>query len=123
MVSRAVPVGNGTTQQDLFDGTLGEAGAPVQSLNSAGSEISTFLSPDCLTVYFASNRVNNQTQIYMSQRNTIADPWPAPMPVGDFGTATDNEDPYLSPDKRTFVFASVRDGAAANDKDLYFSTR
>ena len=122
MVSRGVPVGNGTTQQDLFDGKLGEVGAPVQSLNSAASEISTFLSPDCLTVYFASNR-SNTTQIYTSQRNTTSDPWPAPTMVTDFGTANDNEDAYLSPDKRTFVFASVRDGSAANDKDLYFSTR
>ena len=124
MVSRAQPNGAGGTQQDLFDGTLGEAGAPVQTLNSAANEISTYLSPDCLTVYFASNRVAaNQTDIYTAQRNTTADPWPQPTIVTDFGTATDNEDPYLSPDKRLFVFASVRNGAAAGDKDLYFSTR
>jgi hypothetical protein len=117
MVSRD----NGLTGQDLFEGTLGTAGTIVPELNSAKSEISTFLSPDCLTVYFASNRVT-QTALYMSTRPTMASMWSTPTPVpAPFDSGTDNEDPWISTDQRIFVWSSVRNGAAT--KDLYISTR
>jgi len=111
MVSRA---------NDLYEGVLPDVGAAVTVLNSAASEISTYLSPDCRTVYFASNR-SGQTQLYTSTRMTVADPWAAPTLVDTFGAATDNEDGWLAPDTRTFVFASVRGGSA--NKDIYLSTR
>jgi Tol biopolymer transport system component len=120
MVSRD----NGANGQDLFEGTLADgAMTPVTELNSTFSEISTFLSTDCLTVYFASNR-SGSTQIYTATRAT---------PTGTFGTATlapspfspadgtDNEDAWISIDTRTFVFAGIR--GAATTKDLYISTR
>jgi hypothetical protein len=117
MVSRD----NGATGQDLFEGTLGSAGTLVAELSSANSEISTFLSPDCLTVYFASNR-SGQTALYTSTRTSMALPWNAPSPVGTpFDQGTDNEDGWISTDQRIFAFASVRNGAA--NKDLYISTR
>ncbi len=115
MVSRA----NGNNGQDLFEGDLGSAGTAVASLNSGANEISTFLSPDCLTVYFSSNR-SGQTQMYTSTRAAVTDAWPAPTEVDNFGAATDNEDAWLSPDTRTFVFATVRGGTT---KDIYISTR
>jgi hypothetical protein len=117
MVSRD----NGATGQDLFEGTLGAAGTAVAELDSAKSEISTFLSPDCLTVYFASNR-GTQTAIYMSTRATMASAWGAPTAVATpFDAGTDNEDAWISTDQRIFVWASVRNGATT--KDLYISTR
>ncbi len=117
MVSRD----NGLTGQDLFEGTLGSTGTAVAELNSAKSEISTFLSADCLTVYFASNR-GTQTALYTSTRTSMASAWSAPTPVAaPFDTGTDNEDGWLSTDQRIFAFASVRNGAAT--KDLYISTR
>jgi hypothetical protein len=116
MVSRA----NGANGQDLFEGVLGDAGTAVTALNSGASEISTYLSPDCKTMFFASNR-SGQTQLYTSTRATITDPWAAPTLVDTFGAATDNEDGWMSPDTRTFVFASVRGGSA--NKDIYISTR
>jgi len=118
MVSRD----NGTAQgQDLFEGTLGTAGTVATILNSTKSEISTYLSPDCLTVYFASNR-GTQTAIYMSTRTSMAAPWATPTIVGTpFDSGTDNEDAWISTDQRVFVFASVR--GAATTKDVYISTR
>jgi len=118
MVSR-----NGGGQgQDLYEGTLGgPAATVVTSLNSASNEISTFLSADCLTVYFASNR-GTQTAIYTSTRATLATPWSTPTAVpAPFDTGSDNEDAWISTDQRIFVFASVRGGATT--KDLYISTR
>jgi hypothetical protein len=116
MVSRD----NGVSQ-DLYEGTLGGAGAAVATLNSTSNEISTFLSPDCLTVYFASNR-SGQSALYTSTRTSMASPWAAPTPVpAPFDTGTDNEDGWISTDQRIFAFASVRGGTAT--KDLYISTR
>ncbi|HTR49478.1 MAG TPA: hypothetical protein VMJ10_02150 [Kofleriaceae bacterium] len=120
MVSRSA--GPNETNQDLFIGTLdGTDTATDSSLSSASSEISAYLSPDCLTAAFASNRSGN-TQIYMATRtDPTADFGPAMGPVMDFGTATDNEDLWLSADMRTAVFASIRDGDT--NKAVYVSTR
>ena len=118
MISRL----NGANGQDLYQGQLGNgAGTLVTQLSSASSEISTFLSSDCLTVYFASNREAGNNQIFTATRTSITAPWSTPVIVNDFGPATDNEDPWLSPASDTFVFASVR--ALATTKDLYISTR
>ena len=119
MVSRA----NGANGQDLYEGPLGTAGVLVVELSSTAGEISTYLSPNCKTVYFASNRGGDGTsnQIYTSTRPHLDSPWHTPTEVDTFGAATDNEDGWLSPDTRTFAFASVRDGATT--KDVYMSTR
>ncbi|HEX4449660.1 MAG TPA: hypothetical protein VH143_02265 [Kofleriaceae bacterium] len=121
MVSRA----NGTTSNmDLYEGTLtGGANTVDTVLNSADSEISTFLSKDCLTVYFASNR-SGQTQLYTSTRTAVGQPWAAPTTLDaplSPADATDNEDPWISIDQRTFLLASVRGADTA--KQLYISTR
>jgi len=117
MVSRA----NGNNGQDLYEGDQGTAGSLVAELSSAKNEISTFLSPDCLTVYFASNR-SGQTMIYTATRTAIGSPFSTPTQVGaPFDAGTDNEDAWISPDQRVFTFASVRNGAA--NKDVYISTR
>lgn len=120
MVSRA----NGTNGQDLYEGTLaGGANTLDTVLSSTSNEISTFLSKDCLTVYFASDR-SGQTQIYTSTRATISSAWSAPvMAASPFSSAegTDNEDAWISNDQRIFLLASVRGGIST--KQLYISQR
>ncbi len=116
MVSRETAAGD----QDLFQGTLGSGlGTPVAELNSASNEVSTFLSKDCLTVYFASSR-GVSTDIYTSTRATVNDPFDPPSLVPPFDTDTfDEEDGWISQDLRTFVYAST----ALGTKDVYISTR
>ena len=118
MVSRD----NGTNGQDLYEGTLAAGANTLDTvLNSTASEISTFLSTDCLTVYFASNR-SGDTQIYTATRASIGGAWSTPTMVGSpFSDGSDDEDPWISIDQRTFVFAAIR--APATTKDLYISTR
>jgi WD40-like Beta Propeller Repeat len=121
MVSRQ----NGTTSNmDLYEGTLtGGANTIDTILNSTDSEISTFLSKDCLTVYYASNR-SGQTQLYTSTRTAVGQPWATPTMVDSpFSSAegTDNEDPWISIDLRTFLLASIR--GTSTTKQLYISTR
>ena len=106
---------------DIAQGTIG-GGAPalVSSLSAVGaSETGTFLTQDCLTTYFASVR-SGANRIYTSTRAAVTDPWPAPTIVNDFLALGGNqEDPWLSPDQRTFVFASDVSGT----KDVYLSSR
>lgn len=108
----------------LVESMNGSTPAPITPLISDGtSETGTFLSPDCLTIYFASTRDPMRTMIYTSHRTAIGAPWASPRPVVDFpvaGAATDNqEDPWMASDLRTFVFVS----SAGGDKDVYISTR
>lgn len=118
MVSRA----NTPNGQDFYQGTLGGA-APtlVAELNSTSNETSTFLSADCLTTYFASNR-GGSTQIYTATRTSVGSAWTAPTVLDTtFGTSTDNEDPWESTDHRAFFFATVR--APDTNKAVWTSTR
>lgn len=108
---------------DLYEGLLGSTTppAPIGVLNTAMDETGAFLTPDCLTVYFASFRVPPE-KIYVSHRASVGSPWQPPVRVDDFkiGAGTDaQEDPWLSPDGRTFAFASNASGT----KDVYLSTR
>lgn len=112
----------GTGDSDLVEGTLGgPAPAPITKLNSIGNETGTFISPDCLTIYFASTKVT-PTKMFRSHRATMADPWDDPVAVDDFpltGGDGNQEDPWMSPDSRTFAFVSNASGS----KDVYLSTR
>jgi len=110
----------GSMSSHVFGGVLGQ-GAPslVAELSSNSDETGTWLSADCLTVYFASKR-SGDNQLYTATRVSPDEPWPPPQPVSDFLALGGNqEDPWLAPDGNTFVFASD----AAGNKDVYMSTR
>ncbi len=123
LVSRA----NGSDGQDFFEGQFGSAPTDaVTILNSPNNEISTFLSFDCDTLYFASNRPvagvsPNPTRIYMSTRPNPAADWTAPVAVSTFGETQDDEDLYITPDGHTAVLASTR--GTTMSKDIFQSTR
>ena len=107
---------------DIAEGRIGQ-GAPtvVASLSAPApaNETGTFITQDCLTAYFASNR-SLTNKIYTSTRASPSDPWPAPTLVTDFMAVGGNqEDPWLSPDQRTFLFVSDISGT----KDVYVSAR
>jgi hypothetical protein len=117
MVSRAV-TGQG---QEIFEGDInGGTNTAVAQLNSASQEQGMYLSADCLRVYYQSNRTNAQFDIYMATRTSMTSAWSNPTVLTDFNTATLNEeDPWISTDQRTFVFANN----ASGNKDIYISTR
>jgi len=109
-----------STTEDVYEGTLG-GGAPtlVAELSSDGGETGTFVTADCLSAYFASTRSGNNV-IYAATRATATSTWSAPAPVTDFmALGGGQEDPWLSPDGKTFVLASNVSGS----KDVYISTR
>jgi WD40-like Beta Propeller Repeat len=111
--------GGGST--DLVEGKLGSGvePKPITVLNTDDTETGAWLSRDCLTLYFASTRTDPEL-IYSSHRASVDAPWGPPTPMRDFAAlGGDQEDPWLSPDGRTFVFAS----SAGGNKDIYLSTR
>jgi Tol biopolymer transport system component len=108
--------------EDLYEGTLGGgAPAPIAELNTPGFDSGAFLTADCLTLYFASDRDNGQRDIFVSHRATVDAPWQPPQPFAPFNDPLAlDEDPWMSPDGHTFMFSSDRDG---RQRDIYISTR
>jgi hypothetical protein len=116
MISSRAP----STTEDVYEGTTGAAPTLVAELSSNASETGPYLSPDCLTMYFASNR-SGSNRIYKSTRSAITAPWSAPQIVPDFmAIGMAQEDPWLSDDQRTFVFSVL---TATANKDVYLTTR
>lgn len=115
-----VMVQSNKTDTELVEGKLGGADpTPIDELNSTANETGTFLTADCLTIYFASARVT-PVMIYTSHRASLTSKWDPPMMVRDFESiGGGQEDPWLSPDARTFAFASDASGS----KDIYITTR
>jgi len=104
---------------DIGQGTVGSAPTVCAELSSAQTETGPYLSPDCKTVYFASNR-SGANKLYMSTRTAVGATWGTPQEVTTFSAVGGaQEDPWLSPDLRTFVFVSD----VAGTKDVYISTR
>lgn len=106
---------------DIAEGTIGSAPTISTELSDAmTNETGPYLTPDCLTTYFASPRGAPPIKIYMSTRASITAPWSTPTVFTEFSAiGGDQEDPWLSPDMRIFSFASN----VAGTKDQYIVTR
>jgi hypothetical protein len=112
------------TPVHLYEGQL-NAGPDTEATELAGmtgNDISTFLSADCMTTYFASSRVT-PTAIYTATRSNPTAKWVDLKMVTDFGTTYEAEDPWISPDGLTFYFASERFGGTNLNKGIYSSSR
>ena len=121
MVSRS----NGS-DYDLYEGQIGSGtGTLATELDIGSDQISTFLSADCLTTYYASDgSANGNTEIYMATRATPTSTWSTPTQVTAFDSATTDKDPWISPDQLTFYLASTRfTGTNAGNRAVYMSTR
>lgn len=120
LVSRNTGTG---TPTHVYDGQLGHGDTLSTLSGTTGNDISNFLTADCNTAYFASSR-SGTTQVYTATRSAASSPWSAVVELEtELGAATDNEDPWLSPDGRTIYFASERFGGTNVNKGIYCSTR
>ncbi|CAN5862677.1 hypothetical protein BH11MYX2_BH11MYX2_03780 [soil metagenome] len=110
---------------DLFDGTVGQPPVLAANLSDAATaETGPFLTESCTRVYFASPRDGVSTKLYTATRATIDDPWGTPVIYNEFTSVPGNhEDPWISADGHTFVFAAKADATAATTKDEYIVTR
>jgi hypothetical protein len=109
-----------STTEDLWEGTMGQAPTLSDLSAAAAGDTGSFLVPDCLTAYFASAR-SGTNRIYKVTRATPTGMWGSPALLPDFmTTGIAQEDPFLSNDQRTFVFAATTSGT---NKDIYITTR
>jgi hypothetical protein len=108
-----------TGESDIYEGQLGVTSPViVPELNDPAGQSSPHLTPDCLTVYFWSARGGND-DLYTAHRASVDEPWSVPTAMTELDTPASEQDPWMSPDGRLFVFASDRAGTM----DLYFATR
>ena len=117
MISSRTPT---SSSEDVYEGASSN-GAPtrVAELSSNAGETGTFLAADCKTAYFASTR-SGTNRIYKTTRATATGTWSDPILVDDFlAVGGAQEDPWISEDQRTFVFAVSMNG----NKDVYITTR
>jgi Tol biopolymer transport system component len=114
-----------TTTSDIFISTRADSSgswsepAVQMELNSTVQDGNAFLSQDKLTICFDSNRTNN-FDIYCATRSSPTATWnpPAPMPM-PINSPQSDVDPWFTPDGKTIVFWSDRDGTGR----WYVSTR
>ena len=105
---------------DVAEGTLPNPPTVVAALSTTATETGTFITQDCLTAYWASP-IAGDTAIYTSTRTSTSVAWPPPTMVTDFAAlGGDQQDPWISPDQRTFVLVSNISGG---QNDVYVSTR
>ena len=104
----------------LFEGVLGGAAPqPIAELNVSGYESGALLMADCTTLYFSSEQAGDR-DLYVAHRAAPVAPWQPAQPLTELNVAgADEEDPWLSADERTVIFASSRAGSF----DLYIATR
>ena len=109
-----------SVNDDIWEGTTGNAPSLSSLSDAMFGDIGAFLSPDCLTSYFASNR-SGTTRIYKATRTSVTAAWSNPQLFPDFmNVGMSQEDPFISNDQKTFVFAVT---IAAGNKDIYITTR
>ena len=129
------PGGPGTSNiyvsQQLADGSFGPASLVVE-LASVGDSNRSSIRHDGREIFFTSNRpgsidsgtpVGNSTDLWVATRETVFDPWSEPINLGSTVNSAQIEvQPYISSDRETLFFASIRPDGFGNT-DLYMSTR
>jgi hypothetical protein len=105
-------------------GTFGPA-VLVPELSSRFDDGRTAIRRDGLEIFFASNRPGGVggLDIWVSTRETTADPWSTPVNLGrPVNTEFDEGNPALSWDGTTMYFGSNRSGGFGG-QDVYVTTR
>jgi hypothetical protein len=97
----------------------------VPELSSGASEQRPSVRFDGLEIFFFSNRpVSLGTDLWVSTRNTVFDPWSTPANLGPtVNSAFADQQPHIAADRKTLFFASNRDSAGVGPLDLYVTTR
>jgi WD40-like Beta Propeller Repeat len=109
-----------TEQYDLYtspatgEGAFSTTPSLVMELSSAGTETSPFLSPDGLTIFFASARTGSPyLDIMTASRPTTSAAFGPPAFVSELNSATNDFGLWLSDDLCRVYFSSDRSGSPA----------
>ena len=129
------PSGDGGADSAADDGSASDVspgcdpskpfGTPMllDNINDPSSDNTTpRLTPDELTIYFDSSRVNGTPQIYFATRATTSQPFGAPEVVAGISTPDTNATPTVTPDQLGIFWASSRAGGVGG-YDVWGATR
>ena len=120
----------GSQDFDVYASPVGEdgyfgPGVLVRELSSPGRDTRIFMRKDGLEVFITSDRTGGQglIDIWTSTRETLSDPWPAPIDVpSPVNSASDDGSPWLSRDGTTLYFFSTR-ALGYGQRDIWYTTR
>jgi hypothetical protein len=90
----------------------------VTSLATAGTETEPWVDPTETTLYLSGDGLGGR-DLWMSTRSSAGAAWDPRVAVSELNSTGSEEDPWLSPDGHTMIFASSRSG----NFDLYMATR
>jgi hypothetical protein len=101
---------------DLYEAAEGAAPVRLAISTTGANDLSPFLTPDCLVMYWSHNE-----DIYMTTRTAITAPWAAGVKAMDLSKdGSSEQDPWMSVDRKRMYFASNADG---DENDIYVATR
>lgn len=114
--SRALGSGYYATYIAARTDSSAEFGAPAlvrELLQDDHSTIDAFLSEDGLALYFNLTPDSGETKgdIYVAVRANVTEPFGQAEAISELNSASDERDPWLSPDGRTLFFSSDRGGS------------
>jgi hypothetical protein len=101
--------------------------APVKvegAVNTSAPETCTSVSKDGLSLYFARFSSATGYDLYVSQRDTVEEPWGVPWLISSINSGANDFCPALSLDEHRLYFASARPGGCGDGfTDIYVSRR
>lgn len=97
--------------------------ALVEAVNSGSFQSADgFLAEGGLALYFSSTRSGN-SDLYVSRRASLKEPFGAPQALDDFNTAAEERMPWLSPEGARLYFVSNRPTLRYQQYALYVAER
>jgi Tol biopolymer transport system component len=101
------------------------------SLNTKADEDDPNLSPDGLTLFYASNADGKEYHLMTSSRRTTAQSWPAGKPLDDLNSTTDDRSPFLATTSGKYphflYYATKKDeskkGGKGDNFDIYVAVK
>jgi hypothetical protein len=88
-----------------------ETPTPFAEVNSTSSDVDPFLSREGQQLFFNSNRGDTGEDLYQSQKDPVTGRFSTPEPLVELNSGDNERDPWLSPDLRTLLFCSNREGS------------
>jgi hypothetical protein len=93
---------------------------PATELNTAFAETTAKITGNGKAIYFASNRVGNNVDIYVATRSEVDQPWSQPMRVDELSSANGDYAPFAQDDQLRLLMCS---GPTPSQEAMYVATR